>query len=142
MKKFSLFRYTLIFFTFSLIFNSCSKDYSYSSDNLIGAYNGSVVFQREGKTDTALAFDCTYNFLENGLAIRERISNNQRDTAEWYINDLSDQLTLADYSFFFGITVNDVLLFNADSLIFRGPRFVNINGTLATYTRTVELERR
>ena len=134
-----LFLLSLIFLT-CLLGYSCSKDLDFNSETIIGNYEGKLIFQWPNEVDTLLEIQGSYDFLSDGSLVFTNTSSMKKDTSKWYLNESAKKLTI-DSKFFFGTSINDVILYNEDRLVFEGLTWVNITGSSNEYRRIAELER-
>lgn len=123
-----------------LLSYSCSSELDFNSKTILGNYEGSLIFTWPDETDALLEVPCSYEFYDDGTLVFTRTSNSERDTSDWYLNESSRKLTI-DSDFFFGTSINDVILYTEDKLIFEGLTWVNITGSSNEYKRTADLER-
>ncbi len=134
-----LFLLSSIFLT-CLFGYGCSKDLDFNSETILGSYDGKLIFQWPDKVDTLLEVQVSYDFFSDGSLVFTNTSNLEKDTSEWYLNESAKKLTIQS-KFFFGTSINDVIVYNEDSLIFEGLIWVNITGSPNEYRRIAELER-
>lgn len=121
-------------------FYSCTKSPDFNSQNIVGSYEGKLIFKRPLSPNIELEELCTYDLFDDGSMIFTRSKNSKMDTSEWYINESAKKITIRS-DFFFGTSINDLTLWDKDSLIFVGNVWVNIDGSPNEYVRTAKLMR-
>ena len=78
---------------------SCA-DLDFNSENIVGLYEGKLVFLEQEDRDTVHVETGSFEFFEDGNLIYENLTDMETDTLEWFLNESANKLTFRKLTFF------------------------------------------